>query len=99
MFHNTTKEDGQLLIEYEKKAMSQEQLILDFFRRWPEAMMTPFQVKKFVDLISGSDVPITSIRRAMTDLTKAGKLIRTNRKTVEKYARPNYYWTLNTNLP
>lgn len=95
MHHNTTHESGQLLLDYQEQAKSQEEAIYRLFQQRPDQMLTPFEVKKIIDFMMQKDIPITSIRRAMTDLTKEGKLRRTKAKVIEQYNRPNYYWTLN----
>lgn len=57
--------------------------------------MTPFEVGTFYDELY-SPVPITSIRRAMTTLTKEGKLIKTQNQKAEVYGKRNYCWRIAT---
>ena len=42
----------------------------------------------------GNKIPITSVRRAMTDLTNDGKLIKTKFKRLGSFGRMVYTWTL-----
>lgn len=97
MYHNTTHESGQLLLEYQEQAKTQEEAIFRIFQHRPDQMMTPFEVKNILDFITQNDTPITSVRRALTDLTSEGKLRRTKAKVIEKYNRPNFFWMLNIN--
>lgn len=95
MHHNTTNESGQLLMEYQEQAKTQEEAIFRIFQHRPDQMLTPFEVKNILDFITQNDTPITSVRRALTDLTSEGKLRRTKSKVIEKYNRPNFFWMLN----
>lgn len=53
----------------EAAAARQEDLILDWFRRFPTSRVTPSELGR-----SFPSWPITSIRRALTNLTDAGEL-------------------------
>ena len=55
--------------------------------------MTPAQVSSYYDDYYGP-APLTSIRRAMTTLTKDGKLIKTDKQVPGIYGTPNYKWKL-----
>ena len=89
-WHNTT--DEEQLDELNEKAEKQEDVILEFFRKNRNKEFTPFAVHTHVLL----GCPITSIRRAITNLTKEGKLIKTDKKIVEEYGVSNYLWKYNT---
>lgn len=94
MYHNTSGIQGRLLLDFQERARSQEDRIYRIFQESPRKLMTPFEVKTILDFLEGTDTPITSVRRAMTDLTKEGRLVRTRERKTEVYARPNYYWRL-----
>lgn len=87
--HNTTHESGDCLAGMERQASTQEIAILTFFRAnnhrdgW-----TPSEVFRRIDL----NCPLTSIRRAMSNLTRAGQLVRTGIKRPGMYGRPEYAW-------
>ena len=88
---NTTHESGAKLDDYEGKARSQEDLILGYFMlNYPHAR-SPSQVQERLGL---HYVPLTSIRRAMTNLTTRGKLEKTDQKVKGQYGRPEYCWRL-----
>ena len=99
-YFNTTNESGATLKNNVAKAKSQEESILNIFRlqfRYfkykPEILgMTPVDVLDFFP-----KYPITSIRRALTNLTKQGKLIKTDEKRIGMYGRSEYVWKLNEN--
>lgn len=89
-FHNSTNETGQTLAAYRQSAMKQEEAVLALFRarRLP---MSPSEVWRHY----GADLtPLTSIRRAMTDLTEAGLLERLEVKVEGHYGRPEHLWKL-----
>ena len=73
-FHNTTSLQGDDLKQREIRAGSQNRKILDFFKMHPYERFTPFEVR---DAIYVQYPPITSIRRAITDLTYMGYLVKT----------------------
>ena len=92
-FHNTI---GLLPSEHrekEKKAIHQGEKILAFFKEHPHMDFTPAEVwLKF-----GQQCPLTSIRRAISDLTKAGDLVKTENKRKGLFNEVNYTWKLNLN--
>ena len=90
-YHNTTGSQGKDLFEYEQKAQSQEELVLDHFQRYPDRAFSPTDIHRIVFM---PNTPITSVRRALTNLTKAGKLERTDYQELGRYSRPQYLWRL-----
>ena len=86
-FYNTTNESGQLLIDYREKAGRQETIILSLFRKIREG--SPWDIYEIV-----GNMPITSVRRALTNLTKKGCLIKTGLKKEGAYGRPEYIWKI-----
>jgi hypothetical protein len=91
MYHNTLAHEGDQLRNYEQKAMTQDELVLEYFRR-----------RRFGDHISPTVVhryalpaaPITSVRRALTNLTAAGLLVKTDVMVEGAYGRPESTWIL-----
>lgn len=93
-FHNTTDETGELEQSYEYKAYSQDQQIADYFERNPGEIFTPWEIQSLVFDIPYP--PITSIRRAMSNLTRDGVLTKTkHKKEAGEYGRRSYAWMLN----
>ena len=99
-YFNTTNESGATLNNNVAKAKSQEEEILDIFKMdykyWKDLQeylgMSPTDLLDYFP-----KYPITSIRRALTNLTKQGKLIKTDEKRIGMYGRSEYVWKLNEN--
>lgn len=91
LFHNTLDLPESELKVRQLKAGSQNQKILEFFKRNPGLLYTPFDIQR---LCFFPHTPITSIRRAMTDLTKLGYLEKTKEKRAGEYGELNYCWRL-----
>ena len=89
MYYNTTNQSGSLLRWYEEQTDKQEDIVLRFFEEHP-GNHSPFDVH-FSCL---SSAPITSVRRAITNLTKAGKLVKTDHQKMGAYGKPCYTWKL-----
>ncbi len=97
-YYNTNKLAEAELKQAIANNKSQNELILDFFKaRRTEAFnsFSPESVLYWSGL-RFRDVPITSIRRALSDLTKNGDLIKTSEMTSGDYGKPVHKWTLNT---
>ena len=100
-YHNTTNEDGPQLARFQKHAKTQEAQILKVFRdAWVKnkgSTLSPSQVYDRLwynrDTKQASYL-LTSIRRAITDLTKEGYLVKTDKKIKGPYGRPEYLWRL-----
>lgn len=91
-FHNTIGAAGRDLQEAEFRAGSQEIAILSFFKSRPARMFTPSEIhKRLFDPIT---TPLTSVRRAITNLTRAGYLLKTDIKTTGPYGMPEHCWYL-----
>ena len=87
-YYNTTKENGNQLLMFVEKAKSQDERILLLMRKNKE--QTPSELIKHFE-----NTPITSIRRSLTNLTKQGKLTKTDNKKIGLYGRFEYVWLIN----
>lgn len=97
-FYNTINvQENQLQMQFENQTERQEDVVLSIFmmKRVP---MTPMEVHAVAERI-GFNWPITSVRRAMSDLTRANKLRKTQDMKDELYGKPNHKWELITNKP
>ncbi len=92
MYFNTTNEQGESLKEALNKAMNQQDRIVEFFRSNKDRQLTPVEV---ADAIFDTRTPLTSIRRAMTNASKNGLLVQTDKKKKGAYGRMNYCWKFN----
>lgn len=88
-YYDTTRETPSELAESRRKAIKQEDVILHFFRSYPEKSFTPFEVR---DHLFDDSTPVTSIRRAITNLTDEGELEMLDEKRKGKYGKLNHTW-------
>ena len=93
MYYNTNNETGETLQSSRNATMKQEDQILGIFQAFPNEGLTPFDIEDFA---RNQEVnwPITSIRRAITDLTNAGKLTKTDVKKMGRYGKNVFTWKL-----
>lgn len=87
--YNTTGMGGEELAAAKQRCKTQNQMILDLFSMNPR--MTPSICCKFA-AVRGHNWPVTSIRRAMTDLTEAGYLRKTDRMVPGDYGAKEHVW-------
>ena len=101
-YYNTTRLEGEQLEKAETKAKSQEQIIFEYFEMKSIAAKS-VTTKKLEDGYSpaqlwailsdmGYKYPLTSVRRAISNLTIDGKLIKTEEKRIGLYGSPEYVW-------
>ena len=93
MYYNTNDETGETLHSSRNATTKQENMILAIFETYPNEGLTPFDIEDFAHDQEVS-WPITSIRRAITDLTNAGKLTKTDTKKLGKYGKFVHTWKL-----
>ena len=97
MYYNTTNEVGQDLQENKDKALTQEQMILNKVKVSTEMecdFTTSASVIASLDIFQKT--PITSIRRAVTNLVSKGDLIYTGEKRSGLYGRNESVFKINT---
>jgi hypothetical protein len=90
-FFNTIEETGQNLVQSTKKAKNQQDIIYRYFVQ-TNRPLSPSMVLNELDL----NCPITSIRRAITNLTDSGKIIKTNQYVKGNYGKLEHLWELAT---
>ena len=93
MFHNTVEATGKELSQYRHKASSQDAKVLAWFRTY-EQSATPSKVWK---LVFDNRVPLTSVRRSLSNLTASGDLVKTDQQKRGIYGRPEGVWALPRN--
>jgi len=91
MYYNTNNETGHTLNSSRSQAKTQEEVIYYLFERNEDAYITPFEIHGLLGTLS----PITSIRRAMTNLTKDNKLVKTDVMKDGPYGKKVHCWKLN----
>ena len=84
MFYNTINDVSSSLVI---SSRTQEKIILDCFKTAKEPLSP-----SMVHFLTKLKCPITSIRRAMTDLTKQGSLTKTPKYTIGKFGKKEHLW-------
>ncbi len=98
--HNTTNESGSKLARFQKVAKSQDAQILKVFRdayvKDKTSTLSPSQVydRLWYNRKTNTTYLLTSVRRAMSDLTREGYLFKTDDKRDGPFNRPEYLWRL-----
>lgn len=91
-FYNTINLEAKELEKAEQDALTQEQRILRFFIQFRQGgSMAPSAVH---DRVFDKDCPLTSVRRAMSSLTKRGDLIKSGAMIIGPYGKPEHLWTV-----
>jgi hypothetical protein len=88
-YHDTVH--GSPLDQYESIAKKQDDIIYDFFWSFREHNFTPFEVLNRIKWPS-TPPPITSVRRSITNLEKAGKLEKLKETREGDHGRQNHVW-------
>jgi len=96
-YHDTVDERGKTLDAYEEKAVDQETVILEFFRRYPGLCYTPFEILNFCFGGKLNPPPITSVRRAITNLEHKHRdqpfgVRKSTVKRKGEFGRNNFTW-------
>ena len=88
-YYNTTYITGPLLEEAEQAARTQEDRVMAYFEFVGSS--TPSEAWTHVFRCS---VPITSVRRAISDLTDEGVLIKTTKLREGAFGKPEHEWRI-----
>ncbi|HYG84558.1 MAG TPA: hypothetical protein VD907_06820 [Verrucomicrobiae bacterium] len=88
-WYNTTAEAPNQLDIFQQRAEKQEAIVLQLFEAHKE--LSPWKAFKLCRQL-GRDFPITSIRRAISDLEKQGKLVKTSKQVKGPYGVNEYLW-------
>lgn len=96
-FYNTISLKGEKLLVANAKAMYQADLILEIYRSNPDKLISPSQILYIVKRKYSLHWPITSCRRAITDLSgdKYSKaLTKTSVMVTGDFGQPEHQWIL-----
>ena len=97
-YYNTNNETGEELQASREQSSKQKTEVLAVFQTYRTTPLTPDEVHKFIR--ENSEIPdsvlwpITSIRRAISDLTKEGELFKTNKKKMGSYGKRVHCWVV-----
>lgn len=86
-YYNTTRSAGRDLGDYERTAQGQELAVAEFYRQ-RRTPASPSEVHRAL----ATRAPLTSIRRAITNLTRRGVLEKLDDQVPGPYSRPEYLW-------
>ena len=91
-YFNTTHLSGADLATEVHNAEKQESKVLVLFkiRNRP---MSPSQVHRELEKY-GERLPMTSVRRAMTNLSNQGELMKTDTTVIGIYKKPEHLWSM-----
>ncbi len=88
-YHDSTNIIGPAIDRYKYIALSQDQQVLKFMRSCPGFT---FSAEDVHNVLFGPNVPLTSTRRAMSNLTRDGLIVKTADQVIGQYGRPVCKW-------
>ena len=91
-YYNTNGEKGPDLAKSEEKAQTQEDILMGIFKNKRD-----LSASQAFKLFPNGNTPITSIRRAITNLTNQGKLIKTQDLRPGLYGKDEHVYKVNKN--
>lgn len=99
-YHDTNNEPD--VTESENKASKQEDIILEMFKKKPDAEFSAEDILELWNKAGHNAVPLTSIRRAISNLAYEGsetvvknpEIIKTSHQKVGMYGKKIFTWTL-----
>lgn len=89
-YYNTNAEQGDVLRDSQSQAARQQEMVLAFFQQHPRQSFAPHEVHDRLADIG----PLTSVRRAMTNLTSRNLLIKTSERRTGTFGKMVYTWQL-----
>ena len=93
MYYNTNNETGDVLKSSIESSNKQEEVIMVIFNHY-KRNLSPDEIQGILVDNSETTYPITSIRRAMTNLTNDGKLKKTNIMRKGVWGKMTHTWKL-----
>lgn len=95
-YYNTNHEAGDTLLESRGRVSRQEDLVLTVFWLHPERNFAPHEIQEILadPRIAGRHYPLTSIRRAITNLTETGRLVKTEKMRWGTFGKKVHTWKL-----
>jgi predicted ArsR family transcriptional regulator len=90
-YHDTTNTSRADVAQYEQRAQRQDELVRALFRKHSPFPLSPSQAHRALGETFG---PLTSLRRAVTNLERDGVLEKLEQTVRGKYGRPEHLWRL-----
>jgi len=95
MYYNTNRESGETLAKSQATTVSQEEKIYEYFQtRTRLGLAENVAPHDLIVSLFPDNTPITSIRRAITNLEKAGKLAKTDFMVMGIYGKMVHTWRI-----
>lgn len=93
-FYNSINLNSEQLSKENANALKQEEFITEIFKANKNKPISPSQVHKVYGKDFSKNVPLTSIRRAITNLTSKGTLRKTGIMVTGAFGKPEYCWVM-----
>ena len=100
MYHNTNEENGATLQESRKKAKTQDQTVLEYFKNHDQLGVTPerclrhFKIMEKLSESKWHNTPVTSIRRSFSNLKNQGLIQKTELTIEGDFGKNVHVWKL-----
>mgnify|MGYP003134205376 CR=1 FL=1 len=91
-YHNTINAGSDYVQEQVEVCKTQEETIFSIFKK--ESRLTPSKAWKIYEEITNKRTPITSIRRAISNLSRVQMLYKTNETQKGIYGKPEHVYVL-----
>ena len=99
-YYNTTNENGATLKESRKKAKTQDELVLEYFKNYdnlgatPERVLRHFKIMETLSESKWHNTPITSVRRSFSNLKNKGLIKKTELLIEGDFGKNIHVWKL-----
>jgi hypothetical protein len=93
MFYNTNNTTGDALIEEQNNTLTQSAIVTKLYEEAAQVEYTACEIHKMYP--NHDMVPLTSIRRAISDLEREGILVKTDITRIGIYGKHVHTWKLN----
>ena len=100
MYYNTNNESGKTLNESREKALTQDEMVLDYFKKHsalgatPERVLRHFQIIETLSSNRWANTPITSVRRSFSNLKNKGLIEKSEDMIKGDYGKMIHLWKL-----
>lgn len=97
-YYNTTNITGRNLANRRKQAKGQQTIVAEYFRKHPKKKITASELTKQLKakMLLSKRTPITSIRRALSDLKTKGTIRKLPQTRIGPYRQPEHLFQKTT---
>jgi hypothetical protein len=92
MYYNTTKSKGRTLANFQQSAKNQDEKVMLIYKASMKGLTASEVFRQYPD----KRVPLTSIRRAITNLMNDKRLVKTEIQKPGMYDKPEYVYQIYT---